>query len=89
MPLTSARNMFVFVFLSFPAPWQISLVDALYRKSLRVSSATKGDMGVGKIVNLQSNDAGGRAGGWAGAATACALAGAARRTGVRGSGGSC
>ena len=37
---------------------QIALVDALYRKSLRISSAAKGDLGVGKIVNLQSNDAG-------------------------------
>lgn len=37
---------------------QIALVDALYRKSLRVSSAAKGEMGAGKIVNLQSNDAG-------------------------------
>lgn len=33
-------------------------MDALYRKSLRVSSAAKGDMGAGKIQNLQSNDAG-------------------------------
>ncbi|PRW33949.1 ABC transporter isoform A [Chlorella sorokiniana] len=36
---------------------KIALVHALYRKSLRVSSAAKGDLGVGKIVNLQSNDA--------------------------------
>lgn len=36
-------------------------MDALYRKSLRVSSAAKGDLGAGKIVNLQSNDAGERA----------------------------
>lgn len=33
-------------------------MDALYRKSLRISAAAKGDMGAGKIVNLQSNDAG-------------------------------
>jgi hypothetical protein len=36
---------------------QIGLVDMLYRKSLRVSSAAKGQLGAGKIVNLQSNDA--------------------------------
>ena len=34
-----------------------SLIDILYRKSLRVHSATKGSMGIGAIVNLQSNDA--------------------------------
>lgn len=42
---------------------QIALVDMLYRKSLRISAAAKGELGAGKIVNLQSNDAGGR-GGW-------------------------
>ena len=36
---------------------QISLVDMLYRKSLQISAASKGRMGVGAIVNLQSNDA--------------------------------
>lgn len=36
---------------------QISLVDMLYRKSLRITAASKGRMGVGAIVNLQSNDA--------------------------------
>ncbi|KAK9847067.1 hypothetical protein WJX84_012280 [Apatococcus fuscideae] len=34
-----------------------ALIDVLYRKSLRVHSATKGAMGIGAIVNLQSNDA--------------------------------
>ena len=34
-----------------------ALIDVLYRKSLRVHSATKGSMGIGAIVNLQSNDA--------------------------------
>lgn len=29
----------------------------LYQKSLRINQATKGALGVGKIVNLQSNDA--------------------------------
>ena len=29
----------------------------LYRKSLRITAASKGKMGVGAIVNLQSNDA--------------------------------
>jgi len=29
----------------------------LYRKSLRITAASKGRMGVGAIVNLQSNDA--------------------------------
>ncbi|KAK9867452.1 hypothetical protein WJX84_001002 [Apatococcus fuscideae] len=32
------------------------LIDSIYRKSLRITSATKGSMGVGAIVNLQSND---------------------------------
>ena len=36
---------------------QIGLVDMLYRKSLRITAASKGRMGVGAIVNLQSNDA--------------------------------
>lgn len=36
---------------------QIGLVDTLYRKSLRITAASKGRMGVGAIVNLQSNDA--------------------------------
>lgn len=36
---------------------QISLVDMLYQKSLRITAASKGKMGVGAIVNLQSNDA--------------------------------
>jgi hypothetical protein len=35
----------------------VALVDMLYRKSLRVSSAAKGELGAGTIVNLQSNDA--------------------------------
>ena len=37
---------------------QAALVDTLNRKSLRVSSAAKAELGAGKIVNLQSNDAG-------------------------------
>ncbi|EFN56982.1 hypothetical protein CHLNCDRAFT_143584 [Chlorella variabilis] len=36
---------------------KIALVDMLYRKSLRISAAAKGELGAGKIVNLQSNDA--------------------------------
>lgn len=40
-----------------PPGMQVGLVDMLYRKSLRVSSAAKGQLGAGKIVNLQSNDA--------------------------------
>lgn len=43
--------------LSVEAFVQISLVDMLYRKSLRITAASKGKMGVGAIVNLQSNDA--------------------------------
>ena len=30
----------------------------LYRKSLRISSAARAEQGAGRIVNLQSNDAG-------------------------------
>jgi len=33
------------------------LLEKLYQKSLRVSGAVKAAMGVGPIVNLQSNDA--------------------------------
>jgi ATP-binding cassette subfamily C (CFTR/MRP) protein 1 len=33
------------------------LLEMIYRKSLRVSSAVKAALGVGPIVNLQSNDA--------------------------------
>lgn len=36
---------------------KISLVDMLYDKSLRITSAVRSDMGSGAIVNLQSNDA--------------------------------
>ena len=36
---------------------QVGLIDMLYCKSLRVSSAAKASLGVGSIVNLQSNDA--------------------------------
>lgn len=36
---------------------QASLVCMLYDKMLKLSSAVKGEMGVGAIVNLQSNDA--------------------------------
>ena len=32
------------------------LIDAIFKKSLRVSGAVRGEMGIGKIVNLQSND---------------------------------
>ncbi len=39
-----------------PSP-QVGLVDALFRKSLRISSAAKSEAGVGAIVNIQSNDA--------------------------------
>jgi len=34
-----------------------SLVQMLYAKSLRISSAARSEFGIGKIVNLQSNDA--------------------------------
>jgi hypothetical protein len=33
------------------------MIDMLYRKSLKVTSAVRGAFGVGAIVNLQSNDA--------------------------------
>ena len=36
---------------------QVGLIDMLYCKSLRVSSSAKAGLGVGSIVNLQSNDA--------------------------------
>lgn len=36
-----------------PACLQVALVDMLYRKSLRLSSAAKSEAGAGKIVNLQ------------------------------------
>lgn len=36
---------------------KISLIDMLYDKSLRITSAVKSDMGAGTIANLQSNDA--------------------------------
>ncbi|PSC76242.1 multidrug resistance-associated 1 isoform X1 [Micractinium conductrix] len=36
---------------------KVALVDALYRKSLRISAAARAEHGAGKIVNLQSNDA--------------------------------
>ncbi|KAG2442750.1 hypothetical protein HXX76_002831 [Chlamydomonas incerta] len=36
---------------------KISLIDMLYEKSLRITSAVKADMGTGTIANLQSNDA--------------------------------
>ena len=35
---------------------QAQLIDLIFRKSLRITSATKGSRGVGAIVNLQSND---------------------------------
>ncbi len=41
----------------FPAPSQVGLIDMLYCKSLRISSASRSRLGVGSIVNLQSNDA--------------------------------
>ncbi|MEW5303174.1 MAG: hypothetical protein WDW36_005892 [Sanguina aurantia] len=36
---------------------KIDMIQLLYEKSVRVTSAVKSDMGVGAIVNLQSNDA--------------------------------
>lgn len=33
------------------------MIEMLYAKSLRITSSVKSDMGVGPIVNLQSNDA--------------------------------
>ncbi|GIL43241.1 hypothetical protein Vafri_1038 [Volvox africanus] len=35
---------------------KIALIDMIYDKSLRITSAVKSDMGTGTIVNLQSND---------------------------------
>ncbi|GLC35697.1 hypothetical protein PLESTB_000485000 [Pleodorina starrii] len=35
---------------------KIALIDMIYDKSLRITSAVKADMGAGAIVNLQSND---------------------------------
>ncbi|PRW61038.1 multidrug resistance-associated 1 isoform X8 [Chlorella sorokiniana] len=50
-------NTYFHILFRMCAHLKVELVDALYRKSLRVSSAAKGDLGAGKIVNLQSNDA--------------------------------
>lgn len=36
---------------------QVDMVEMIYRKSLRITSAVRSEMGVGSIVNLQSNDA--------------------------------
>lgn len=36
---------------------QVGLVDLLYSKSLRVGAAARASVGIGSIVNLQSNDA--------------------------------
>jgi hypothetical protein len=33
------------------------MIDMLYKKSLKVTSAERSKSGVGQIVNLQSNDA--------------------------------
>ena len=35
---------------------QIELTDMVYRKSLRLAGSDIGRMGIGGIVNLQSND---------------------------------
>lgn len=39
------------------SPPQVGLVDLLYSKSLRVGAAARASIGIGSIVNLQSNDA--------------------------------
>lgn len=36
---------------------KVSLVHTLYLKSLRITSSVRSGLGVGPIVNLQSNDA--------------------------------
>ena len=36
---------------------KIGMLEMLYDKSLRISSSVRSDMGIGSIVNLQSNDA--------------------------------
>lgn len=53
-------------------------MDALYRKSLRISSAAKSELGAGKVVNLQSNDAGA---GWMQGRSAACLMGMGSATG--------
>ena len=36
---------------------KISLISTLYQKSLKITSSVRSGLGVGPIVNLQSNDA--------------------------------
>jgi ATP-binding cassette subfamily C (CFTR/MRP) protein 1 len=36
---------------------KVGLVDMLYAKSLRITAAARSELGVGAVVNLQSNDA--------------------------------
>ena len=39
-----------------PAAPQVSLIDMLFRKSLRLSAAARAEHGAGGIANLQAND---------------------------------
>lgn len=49
--------MLIYIRLCKPALLQVDMVEMLYRKSLLITSAVRSEMGVGAIVNLQSNDA--------------------------------
>lgn len=54
---TVAINMYFHILFRLCLHLKTGLVDSLYDKSLRLSAGNKSEMGVGKIVNLQSNDA--------------------------------
>lgn len=54
---TVAINMYFHILFRICLHLKTGLIDSLYQKSLRLSAGNKSDMGVGKIANLQSNDA--------------------------------
>ena len=54
---TLAVNKYFHILFRICLHLKTGLVDMLYRKSLRLTAGKKSDLGVGAIVNLQSNDA--------------------------------
>ena len=54
---TIAINMYFHILFRICLHLKTGLIDSLYQKSLRLSAGNKSEMGVGKIANLQSNDA--------------------------------
>lgn len=57
LPLPLSPAQYFHILFRIALHMKVSLVHTLYLKSLRITSSVRSGLGVGPIVNLQSNDA--------------------------------